>query len=189
MALYQFKDNRWPVNADIVTLTRDEARVAWKLNNILIMHSGTVLQEDSVALSYYRSPGPFVQAEQVEKPEYLAPYNPGSTFWKIVVPPWEGKDLFLQIHWQGDVARMYEDTEILSDDFYTGQDHVWEIGLKRFGVGKAHTFIMEIEPLYKDTKIFLEQWPVIQQEPLSQICWIRTEVEQHLYCVLNPLSN
>ena len=83
--------------------------------------------------------------------------------WRINVPPGaldHLADLFLEIRYQGDVARLYEGTTLLDDNFYDGQP--WQIGLKRFLTGTAsQDFDLKILPLRQDASIFLPKtaWP------------------------------
>jgi hypothetical protein len=78
--------------------------------------------------------------------------------WAITVPPTNMShlsELFLEVKYEGDVARLYEDHRLLTDDFYNGQP--WSIGLRRFldpkGAGK---FELHILPLRKDAPVYLE---------------------------------
>jgi hypothetical protein len=78
--------------------------------------------------------------------------------WVITVAPANMShlsDLFLEVKYQGDVARLYSNHRLLTDDFYNGQ--TWSIGLRRFldpqGAGK---FELHILPLRKDALVYLE---------------------------------
>jgi beta-galactosidase len=83
---------------------------------------------------------------------------PQAAKWAIAVSPANMahlSELFLEIKYQGDVARLYSDHRLLTDDFYNGQ--TWSIGLRRFldpeGTGK---FELHILPLRKDAPVYLE---------------------------------
>lgn len=57
----------------------------------------------------------------------------GSAAWNLMIPAQSMQglsDIFLRVHYAGDIARLSEDGKLLDDDFYNGR--VWEIGLKRF---------------------------------------------------------
>jgi hypothetical protein len=73
-------------------------------------------------------------------------------------------EIFTNISYEGNTASLYKDGELVSDNFYTGQD--FEIGLKRFfdvyGEGKEISFDLVIEPLMEDDAIYLQNWPVMQ---------------------------
>jgi hypothetical protein len=64
-------------------------------------------------------------------------------------------DIYLRIHYVGDVARLSLDGHLLDDDFYHGQP--WEIGLKRFLpsiVGQK--LEVDVLPLTRDAPIYLD---------------------------------
>ena len=83
--------------------------------------------------------------------------------WRIVLPAHalDGlSNVFLQIQYFGDVARLNAGQRLLADDFYKGM--TWEIGLKRFApeaLGK--NLELKVMPLRKDAKIYLPRnaWP------------------------------
>ncbi len=83
---------------------------------------------------------------------------PESAKWTVIVPPrsLQGlSNLFLQIDYRGDVARLYSGEHLLTDNFYNGQP--WKIGLRRFlnenGGGK---FTLSILPLRSDAPVYFE---------------------------------
>jgi len=63
-------------------------------------------------------------------------------------------DVFLDIHYFGDVARLYAGAQLLDDNFFNGSR--WEVGLKRFAP-QALTEGMELKvlPLRKGAPIFI----------------------------------
>jgi hypothetical protein len=71
-----------------------------------------------------------------KEPQAIAPSNaefPFAARWALTVPaqPTKGiSDLWLRIHYTGDVARLSLGSRLLDDDFHNGR--VWEIGLKRY---------------------------------------------------------
>lgn len=77
--------------------------------------------------------------------------------WRIEVPPAALRnlsDLYLQIAYVGDVARLEKEDEILTDNFYNGQP--WTIGLRRFLDADVHSFVLSIVPLRSDAPIYIE---------------------------------
>jgi hypothetical protein len=78
--------------------------------------------------------------------------------WSIVVPKnaLTGlSNLFLDVDYQGDVAQLRSDHELLVDDFFNGAR--WQIGLKRYlKPNYSDAFEMQILPLRGDAPIFLE---------------------------------
>ena len=98
------------------------------------------------------------------RPHGVAMAPEGSEFssaaeWKIRVPTgdWLGvSNLFLQVHYDGDVARLAAGSDLLDDDFYNGQP--WRVGLGRYRsrLGKEG-LTLEILPRRADAPIYLEK--------------------------------
>jgi hypothetical protein len=77
-------------------------------------------------------------------------------------------DVFMNVNFAGDIARLYSGDEILTDTFYTGQ--LWEIGLKRYSDLDFDGQIT-ITPLlenYKE-KMYLQQWPEMDNGKICKI--------------------
>jgi hypothetical protein len=78
--------------------------------------------------------------------------------WRLKIPSqsMDGlSDIFLRIHYAGDVARLYRENVLLDDDFYNGR--TWEIGLKRFLPSAFDTSLeVRILPLKRDFPIYLD---------------------------------
>ncbi|HOK00345.1 MAG TPA: beta-galactosidase [Termitinemataceae bacterium] len=185
-ALYQFKNNRWPTDVEIVTLSREEALRAWKIREQLLFHEGPVIEEGKRVFVFERRPGPALTWKELagENRDSLhlrgseAPLQGALRYWRLEVPAWSGDDIFLRIQWVGDVARLYLGGDLVADDFYTGAGHMWEVGLKRFGEGHPLTFILEIEGLSKETPLFLEEWPSFPAEgELCNLIDVTVEIE------------
>jgi beta-galactosidase len=97
--------------------------------------------------------------------------------WAIDVPPGDldalGKmdglsELFLEINYRGDVARLYSAHRLLLDDFYNGEP--WSIGLRRFlDVDSANTLELSILPLRKDAPIYIESPNHLDFAPNGQV--------------------
>lgn len=86
--------------------------------------------------------------------------------WSMTVEAWDGEgwdELFLQVCYTGNCARLYEDGRLLDDHIYTGPDCVWEVGLSRFGKGR-HKLVLEVDALGESDEIFLEAWPSFNGE-------------------------
>jgi len=79
--------------------------------------------------------------------------------WKLAIPSddWQGADnLFLVVHYDGDVARLDAGGKLLDDDFYNGEP--WTIGLDRFRKTITETGLeLEILPRRAHAPIFLER--------------------------------
>lgn len=95
---------------------------------------------------------PAVTFEKIKEDENMASY-------KINVNAFEGlDDAFIKIAYTANCARLYENGKLLDDAIYAGDDYPWLIGLKRYGK-KSHEFILELDTLEKDAKVFIEKWP------------------------------
>lgn len=90
--------------------------------------------------------------------------------WSISVSPQalEGlSDLYLQIRYKGDVARLYSGDRLLTDDFFNGRP--WQIGLRRFlEAGKSSPLELAILPLRKDAPVYFELPNQLVFEPGGQ---------------------
>jgi hypothetical protein len=77
--------------------------------------------------------------------------------WRIEVPPdaLEGlSDLFLEIRYTGDQARLYAGDELLTDNFFNGLP--WRIGLKRYADAlRRGPLELRILPLRADAPVFI----------------------------------
>lgn len=95
---------------------------------------------------------PLVKFEKIKDSEKTATY-------KINIESFENlDDLFIDIYYTANCARLYEDGKLIDDSIYVGDDFPWSIGLKRYGK-KSHEFILELDSLEKDAKVFIEKWP------------------------------
>jgi len=82
----------------------------------------------------------------------------GAAAWTLRIPPQSMtglSDIFLRIHYAGDVARLSRDGRLLDDNFYNGR--TWEIGLKRFlPESFAQKLEVEVLPLPANAPIYLD---------------------------------
>jgi len=96
------------------------------------------------------------------RPNGVAQAPPEAAFaqaarWQITFPatPLDGlNELYLQIGYQGDIARLHAGDQMLTDNFYNGQ--VWSIGLRRFLNPKSNTLALSVLPLRRDAPVYLE---------------------------------
>jgi beta-galactosidase len=80
-----------------------------------------------------------------------------SAAWSISVPSdslQNVNDAFLEITYQGDVARLFTGTQLIDDQFFYGP--TWSIGLKRFETMLGSPFTLTVMPLRKDAPIYLD---------------------------------
>ena len=91
-------------------------------------------------------------------------------------------EIFANIEYEANTARLLKDGEILDDNFYTGQD--FEVGLKRyfdkFGERDELTFELELEPLCEDDRIYLQNWPTMRDGKACRLVNILLIVQ---YCI------
>lgn len=173
--LYQFDNDAWPEDADILTLSKTEAREAWIVADRLIVGEGCVMDDGHGEVCCKRSPGPAIQCSPI------CP-DTGSTDqsvkrWLVSVPSWTADDCFVKIRWEGNTARLRENGVLVADDLCPGAGHEWEIGMKRFGSGRAHDFILEITPLHENAGVFLESWPPMENGTACRVCSVSSELE------------
>lgn len=81
--------------------------------------------------------------------------------WMLRVPtiwPSQVSNVFLEIQYEGDVARLYREHRLLDDDFWNGM--TWTFGIKHLQVRpqseRAETWTLRILPLLKDLPMYLE---------------------------------
>lgn len=90
--------------------------------------------------------------------------------WKIRVPQDAMRglsELYLDLRYQGDVARLYKNGKLLEDDFFNGLS--WKVGLSRFLQGHdGAEFELEILPLRKDAPIYFETPQVVRFDAQGQ---------------------
>ena len=91
--------------------------------------------------------------------------------WNFIVPAGAANglsELYLEVNYQGDVARLSDERRLLTDNFYNGQP--WTIGLKRFlNTQESGNFEVSILPLRKDAPVYLETRNPTQFEANGQI--------------------
>ena len=89
---------------------------------------------------------------------------PEAAEWSITIPPDAMRglsNLYLQIDYQGDVARLYSSDRLLTDNFYNGRP--WDVGLRRFLAGGGEgKFTLSVLPLRKDAPVYFELSKQIQ---------------------------
>ena len=77
--------------------------------------------------------------------------------WSITLPKdalSNVEDIFLQIQYQGDVARLYTNTTLVDDNFYNGDP--WVIGLKRFAPSLDAPLKLQVLPLPGDAPVYFD---------------------------------
>ena len=96
---------------------------------------------------------------------------PQAAQWSITVPAGALNglsELFLEVRYQGDLARLSTNHRLLDDDFYNGQP--WMVGLSRFlAPNGSGNFDLSILPLRKDAPVYFEFPEPVQFEQNGQI--------------------
>lgn len=90
------------------------------------------------------------------------------------------KDIFLRIHYIGDVAQLYINGRMVADNFYNGIS--WEIGLKRFRKYLNEKKItLKLSPLKKGLPIYLEKWPQYKETEKAEVLKIEVIPEYVIF--------
>ncbi len=96
---------------------------------------------------------------------------PQAAKWSIDVPAsaLNGlSELFLEVKYEGDLARLSANHKLLDDDFYNGEP--WMVGLSRFlARNGSGNFDLSILPLRKDAPVYFELPAPVQFEKNGQI--------------------
>jgi hypothetical protein len=113
----------------------------------------------------------------------------GAAAWSLVIPAQSMtglSDLFLRVHYAGDVSRLSLDGRLLDDDFYNGRP--WEIGLKRF-LPEAFGKKLEVSvlPLPHAAPIYLDAraWEAMNHEGQTAKVF-GVEVQPEYEVILHP---
>nr|WP_307727953.1 beta-galactosidase [Massilia terrae] len=80
-----------------------------------------------------------------------------SAAWSIALPAGvldHVSDVFLDIDYQGDVARLFAGAEMLDDDYFNGK--TWRIGLKRYAGKLGTPLMLTVLPLREDAKVYFD---------------------------------
>jgi len=83
--------------------------------------------------------------------------RPYEARWSIALPSDSLRglnELYLQVSYRGDVARLSAGSKLLTDNLYNGE--AWSIGLRRFIEPKPNSFELSILPLRKDAPVYFE---------------------------------
>lgn len=130
-----------------------------------------------------------VGKEVAEAPDETA--FDGAGRWIIRIPPVESgavKNVFLQITYEGDVARIYDHSKLLTDDFFKGTP--WTIGLAPTVAREADPELeLRILPLRKDAPIYLPTgtWPLFSSTgELAVLKKVQVLPEYESVADLNP---
>jgi beta-galactosidase len=111
-----------------------------------------------------------------------------SAKWSISLSPgsWNGvENLWLDIDYDGDVARLSSGGKLLVDNFYNGQ--VWHVGLNRFREQIAREGLeLAILPRRRDAPIFLETTDSTQADQILELRGVTVRPEYEFRLMLPP---
>jgi hypothetical protein len=115
----------------------------------------------------------------------------GAAAWMLTIPKqsMDGlSDIYVRIHYAGDVARLYMDGQLLDDDFYNGR--TWEIGLKRFLPGAfGQKLEVDVLPLPRNAPIYLDARAWKQMNSTGQTAKVTgVEVLPEYEVVVQPVA-
>jgi beta-galactosidase len=137
-------------NPDVVSFTAEAATHKLDLKTVQLHTAGDAPPVRTGSVPKWRPRGVALAPDD-------AAFAQAAT-WSLTVPPGAMQDLadlFLEVDYEGDVARLSAEHELLTDDFYNG--HPWFVGLSRFlHPGSASTFELSILPLRKDAPVYFE---------------------------------
>ncbi|HVU19152.1 MAG TPA: hypothetical protein VHE09_00350, partial [Rhizomicrobium sp.] len=138
------------------------------LPGVSAWHIRVPAQNRTLKLVQVRQAGPVppvqVSAPLSWQPQGVAMAPPDSAFdraaaWRLTIPKdfLSGvSDVFLDVRYTGDVARLRSRDRLLDDDFYNGEP--WRVGLRRFAKQISEGPLdLSILPLRKDAPIYLER--------------------------------
>ncbi len=86
-----------------------------------------------------------------------------------------GKDIYdayLNINYTAEMADLYIDENKVADEFYCGE--TWQVGLRKFNFQKK--FTLKLNPLFKDEKIYIENYPQFPGEKISCVNNISVDI-------------
>lgn len=72
-------------------------------------------------------------------------------------------NIFLRVHYQGDIAHLYQEGQFLNDDFWNGLE--WDTGIKalsKYPIASAQVFQLRILPLPVSFPMYLEKSGLLQ---------------------------
>jgi hypothetical protein len=95
-------------------------------------------------------------------------------------------DVFLNIRYVGDVARLYSGAKLLDDNFFNGQP--WLIGLKRFARMLDRPLRLEILPLRRDAPIYFDTGyrPQISAKQAAELTGVQATPEYEVRAFPKP---
>jgi beta-galactosidase len=113
----------------------------------------------------------------------------GAAAWTLKIPQQSMaglSDIFVRIHYAGDVARLSINGKLVDDDFYNGR--TWEIGMKRYLPGAfGKKLDVQVLPLPRNAPIYLDARAWAQMNPEGQTSKVSAvEVLPEYEVVLRP---
>lgn len=145
--------------------------------------AGEVAMIDAASMAHYQYQEEFTGVSQAECRH--CPQRDGKEVYEVSVRQKKDairplKEAYLMIDYDGERAELYQDEELIRDDFYTGQ--TWEIDLFRYNK-TAFEARMEIEPMTEDMPgqtVYLEHIPEFEGGKAAKIRKVRVVEEYRL---------
>lgn len=193
---------------ELITLSRSQAKNAWKINmdkEYLVLTKEIVLQKKNTIEIISKGRADVLIYPELEKlPKgfvrtgidgIFTVYEAGTeirparaefsliskeadrAFYEIELDySGTADDYFLDMEYNGESAKLYIEDEMIADHFYYGDS--WHLGLKRFGFPSK--FRLEIHLLKKDDKIYLEEWPAMDDEGVMELTKISVSGQERI---------
>lgn len=144
------------------SLNNGKSKLKNKKEGIFTHYEVTVPQRSPIKLSLIKKEhaGPLREIKMGKQNVAESPKDDAfadAVVWKIAFLQDidKSRDIYLKIRYVGDVARLYADDELLTDNFYNGKP--FEIGLKRLSNNIYNKdVLMKILPLQKDAPIYIQ---------------------------------
>jgi beta-galactosidase len=194
-SLYSYKDGKFPSDADILTLSREDAEHAYKISQngkeYLIITKAALTQDGENICLYGSGNIKFTSYPPLAAyPEYSGPQQlpnietkfagcAGNTkTYELSVGPWVGNDCFISVYYNGNCARLYENGRLVDDNLFCGKNIPFQFGIKRF---TSHIFRLEIDGLKETDDVYLEDRPVFEDGNACSLVKVYVETEYKLH--------
>ncbi|HAH62971.1 MAG TPA: beta-galactosidase [Treponema sp.] len=190
-SLYSFKNGTYPSDAEILTLTRNDAEHAYKISSggkeYLILTGASLVQDggsvylygagDMTFTSYPPLPVKPVHPQVLKVPDIEAKRaeSTGSTkTYELSIGPWSGNDCYVSLYYYGNCARLYENGRLVDDNLFCGKNIPFQFGMKRY---TSRIFRLEIDALKETDDVYLEDRPVFDGGTACSLVKASAEIE------------
>ena len=163
----------------IIVLNHEEALNSWLCEDIIYLvdqaDSSIIMEEDKVVL-YHRT-DTIVRSykDNIEETLYACPEEiktsvrvnqmDNQTYILTLDYPKEVYDTFLRLNYVGDGARLFNEKELVADQYYYGD--IWEVSLEAIGFPKELT--LKITPVKESDPVYFEKPPIFKEGLACQL--------------------